>query len=323
MASLGHNVHFVIHDGELDHMGYAEVYDRTDVPIKSWSNLELSPNHVWVVPDGWTNALVIGVKAGARCIMYIQNWAFSLRTLPDNVFWKDLPVEFMYVSEPVHKFVHEITGKDGPIMRPGIDLNLFFPLPKAATVSSSTKKIIRVAWMPRKNKVFGEQIIDAVQQRLNRLYPHIVLQFVPIQRVTHSEVANILRTCHIFLVTGFPEGCPLPPLEAMASGCIPVGFNGLGGWDYMRQFTIPGLEMPFLAKPWFELQERTFGGNGFYVEDGNVLAATLALEQAALLVHDEGASYQEICHNMAATASAYSIEKQEKNIEQLTQHLTT
>ncbi len=321
LASLGHTVHFVVHDGELDFIGYSEVYDRTTIPIVHWSSLELSPEHVWIVPDGWTNALVVGIKAGARCIMYIQNWAFSLRTLPENVFWQNLPVEFMYVSEPVRNFVREITGKDGPIVRPGIDLNLFYTLPKNPLGERTKNNPIRIAWMPRKNKVFGELVNDALQQRMSRLYPHIPIQFVPIQRVPHHEVANILRTCHIFLVTGFPEGCPLPPLEAMASGCIPVGFTGFGGWDYMRQFNITDSEMPYLAKPWFELSERGFGGNGFYVEDAHVLAATLALEQAVVLVHEDSAAYKEICQNLSATAQEYSDEKQKINIELLINYL--
>ncbi len=319
LASSGHKVNFVIHDGEIHHMGYAEVYDRAKAPIVSWANMQLTSEHVWIVPDGWTNAIVMGVRANARCVVYMQNWGFALRSLPDGVLWKNLPVDFLYVSEPVRRCLLEITGKDGPILRPGIDQELFYPLPKAH--DAPMQESIRIAWMPRKNKILGEQIQDAVYQRMTRLYPHIRVRFVPIQRVAHDEVGNILRACHIFLITGYPEGCPLPPLEAMACGCVPVGFNGLGGWDYMRQFELPETPMPYLAKPYFELQERSFDGNGFYVEDAHVLAATLALEQAILLVHGGGEKLVQLQQNMQRTVMAYSLQEQQKNIEALASFL--
>jgi len=47
------------------------------------------------------------------------------------------------------------------------------------------------------------------------------------------EVANTLRKSKIFLQLGLKEGCPRPPAEAMACGCMVVGYDGGGGKDYM------------------------------------------------------------------------------------------
>ena len=87
-------------------------------------------------------------------------------------------------------------------------------------------------------------------------------------------VARLLRRSHIFLATGFPEGCPLPPLEAMASGCLPVGFSGFGGWDYMRQAGNSNFT------PWWPIREVPWQGNGLWSADGDVLDAALNLEKA-------------------------------------------
>ena len=38
----------------------------------------------------------------------------------------------------------------------------------------------------------------------------------------------------LFLSFGYPEGCPLPPAEAMASGCLVVGYHGQGGQEYFH-----------------------------------------------------------------------------------------
>src|SRR3712207_7225539 len=38
------------------------------------------------------------------------------------------------------------------------------------------------------------------------------------------------------------EGCPCPPKEAMASGCVTVGYHGMGGRDYItpaHAFPVP------------------------------------------------------------------------------------
>jgi len=36
----------------------------------------------------------------------------------------------------------------------------------------------------------------------------------------------------VFLSFGYPEGFSLPPVEAMASGCVVVGYHGRGGREY-------------------------------------------------------------------------------------------
>ncbi len=325
LARLGFAVRFVIHEESSSLPIYTLVREKTSLPLVPWAKANMGAQHVWIVPEGWPNALILGLRVGARCIVYMQNWAFALKTLPENVYWHQLPVEFLYVSEPVRYAVQQITGKDGPILRPGIDTNLFFAkdvqecqeATKAFDVTSAAQGPVRVAWMPRKNKGLATQIMDAFSQRMAILHPHVQTQWVEISKVAHEKVGQILGSCHIFLSSGFPEGCPLPPLEAMACDCMPVGFTGLGGWDYMRQ----GADLAFLAKPFFALPHTPVqgmeGGNGFFVEDAHVLAATLALEHAVLLWHRGGQDLERIRCNMAFTAKAYGLDKQFEQIQRL------
>ncbi len=320
LHALGTEVMFVLHDEAPSSRIFSQIQSLAKAPLMLWSEAHLSEKHVWVVPDGWPNALLPGIRAGSRCIVYMQNWAFALRTLPEGVQWHQLPVEFLYVSEPVRYCLREITGLDGPILRPGIDTALFYP-PDIEDARSPVQGKLRVAWMPRKNKALGLQIIDAFTQRTARLYPQQSIEWVEIQKIPHEHVGEFLRTCHIFLATGFPEGFSLPPLEAMASGCIPVGFSGLGGWDYMRSCSWPDVTMPFLAKPFFQLGQtpldEMIGGNGFFVEDAQILAATLALEQAMLLLYRGGEALALLRNTMAQTAAAYSVEVQRAQIHNL------
>ncbi len=308
LASAGHDVCFVVKESEMLYASYTQTFPNIKVPIVFWDNINLGPDYVWIVPEGWINALLLGLKAKARCVVYMQAWSFGLNALPGETRWDQLDVDFLYVSDPVRICLQAITGKDGPILRPGIDSKLFYP---ELLGGEAVKNPIRIAWMPRKNKVFSDLIQHALHDRLARLNPSIHVQWVRMQHLSHAQVAETLRSCHIFLATGFPEGCPLPPLEAMASGCMVVGFGGLGGWDYMRQARfIADEDMPYLYNPWFDLRETTFEGNGLYVADADVLGATMALEQACILLQRGGSRLEHLRENLAKTAEAYSLERQ-------------
>ncbi len=316
MAQLGHDVFFVIHEQGPPLPIYQALRQKTKLPLRSWHEAHLTSKHVWIIPEGWPNALVLGLRSGARCIVYMQSWSFAMRTLPPGVHWQQLPVDFLYVSEPTRHCLRELTGKDGPILRPCVHTELFYP-PALAPAAAHFDGPLRIAWMPRKNKGLGLQIVDAFTQRNTHLpQPWCAqkpVQWMEIHKVPYEKVPEALRACHIFLTTGFPEGFGLPALEAMACGCIPVGFSGLGGWDYMRSHPLPASSHPFVSKAFFPMPpcpvDGIFphgGGNGFFVEDAHVLAAILALEHAAHLLYEGGEELNRLRQNMALTANAYS-----------------
>lgn len=296
------------------------------VPVRHWDNLKLGPEYIWVVAEGWPSALAPGLTNGAQCVVYVQNWAFMLGVLPNNVRWEQLPIRFLSVSDPVRWFVQRHTGMDSQVLRPAIDPSLFYPaldpLGDAAAEPLPLGPPVRIAWMPRKNKALAQQVRHGVEARLLRLFPDrpgLTLEWVEIHGRSRSEVAELLRSAHIFLVTGFPEGCPLPPLEAMASGCLVVGYSGLGGWDYMRQAQP---DLPFALQPWWPLRPVLWGGNGIFVADADVPAATHAVEEALALLFRGGPELAAWRRNAAATAAAYSTEAQVRALSYIWQNFT-
>ncbi|MFP5240358.1 MAG: glycosyltransferase family 1 protein [Acidobacteriota bacterium] len=256
----------------------------------------VGPGDVWVVPEGWVNGLAPGLAAGARCFSYVQNWAYLFTGLPPGVDWRSLPVELLAVSRPVAWFMREALGVDAPILRPGIDLELFrAPAAKPAKLT--------VAWMPRKNKALAEQVRAVVQAR-----GHKDLEWLEIGGMDQAGVAAALGRSHVFLASGFPEGCPLPPLEAMACGAIPVGFAGLGGWDYMRHAGEGGCPPPC------PLDDMPWGGNGFFAYDNDVMGAALGLEKALNLWRAAGPELAAVLGNCARAASAYGLGPQRQAV---------
>ncbi len=276
-----------------------------ELEVIPWSSLKLGPKDVWLVPEGWPNALAPGLLGKASCYVYVQNWAFMFSPPDPSSFWRKLPLRFIAVSGPVAWFVENILHlKCSGILRPALDPELFQPRPKISA------KTIDIAWMPRKNKGLAEQIFHIFTARTagSGLPP---CRFIEINRLAQAEVAERLGASQIFLITGFPEGCPLPPLEALASGCLAVGFTGLGGWDYMRQIAPtdyqPALPLPPL--PW--------GGNGFFCPDGDVLAAALALEKAVKLIASPTPALDNALTQARLAASFYSHDNQLKALQEI------
>ena len=275
-------------------------------PVLEWEALKLTGSDAWVVPEGWINALAPGLYASAQCFSYVQNWAYLFSSMPDGVDWHSLPVEFLAVSDPVSRFVKETTCKDAPILRPGIDLSVF-RMPDAKPGGR-----VRVAYMPRKNKALVEQIKAIHQHRCGGSQ----VDWVPIDGMDANGVAETLRASHIFLVTGFPEGCPLPPLEAMVCGCLPVGFTGFGGWDYMRQ-----IQAAPRHTPWIPLREVPWGGNGLWCADSDVLDAALCLDDAVRMFQDKDPALVAALAAGQKTANAYSLEAQRTAVLDLWEQL--
>ena len=277
----------------------------TDAEGLPWVRAGKAPmqrGDVYLVPEGWPNALVFGVRSGCRTVVYCQNWSYLFHGLEPGVHWRDLPVEFLAVSDPVAWHMEQVLGRRPGIVRPFIDAEIFRAPP------SKPEGPVRIAFMPRKNKALAEQVRRIFEER----NPSADVHWVPIHGLDRSGVAESLRSCHVFLATGFPEGCPLPPLEAMASCCLCVGFTGLGGWDYMRQVESDGCMPRGYAPrlvPW--------GGNGWWVEDGDVLGAAWGLERALAVLRAGGEELAQILENARRTAEWYAPPRQLDELEAL------
>ena len=103
----------------------------------------------------------------------------------------------------------------------GIDTTLF---------AYRAEKLPRIAYMPRKNADDVSQVVNLLKHRgaLSGF------ELIAIDGKSEAEVAALLGDCLVFLSFGHPEGCPLPPLEALACGCVVVGYHGRGGREYFR-----------------------------------------------------------------------------------------
>jgi glycosyltransferase involved in cell wall biosynthesis len=85
-----------------------------------------------------------------------------------------------------------------------------------------------LAYMPRKHAEDIVQVFNILRYR--KVFT--AWDLIALDSLLEAQVAELLSRCAVFLSFGYPEGCPLPPLEAMASGCVVVGYHGRGGREY-------------------------------------------------------------------------------------------
>jgi len=128
----------------------------------------------------------------------------------------------MVVSEDNKKYL-ELAFPNNKIYRIhiSIDTDKFFP-------KENKKK--QICYMPRKNKQDVDQVISILKLR-GYLKDY---NFVAIENMTEEELIKTYQESEIFLSFGYPEGCAAPPLEAMACGCIVIGYTGMGCREYMN-----------------------------------------------------------------------------------------
>lgn len=285
--------------------GFAQALEAGFAAV-SWEKPDLSPTDLWCVPESWPNALAPGLNAGCRTVVYAQSWTYLLTTLPQGVRWKQLPVTFLAVSEPVAHFLRRVLEVEpAGVLPPAPALEFYRP-------NHSPDRPIRIAWMPRKNRALAEQIQKITEACLLREAAPPAVEWVAVQNMERAEVAEVFASCSFFLNTAFPEGFGLPPLEAMAAGCIPVGFTGFGGWDYMRADT--GLTPPC------PLPEQPWGVNGLYYADGDVFGAGLGLAEAVLRL--QRGELENIRAQLAPTADAYAPKARLRKLAAVWQRLT-
>lgn len=118
---------------------------------------------------------------------------------------------------------------------PGLAVHrLSYSLSSPFVAGPSTRER-RVCYMPRKRPQEAIQVLGALTSR-GALEGWEV---VALSGMTESQVAAELRRAALFLSFSELEGCPLPPLEAIASGCSVIGYTGYGAAEYFDpRFTV-------------------------------------------------------------------------------------
>ena len=186
---------------------------------------------VGVFPEIWGSGINRWGK-NIRKVIFNQNAYYTWSSQPlkgrlDPPYLNPQVIATMVVSEDSKQYLEYVFPKM-PVYRIRYSINpkLYFPQPK--------KKQICV--MPRKN-------VEDVKQVLHNLRCLGALEgwkVVLIDKFTEAQAAAVLRDSAVFLSSSHPEGFGLPPGEALACGCIVIGYHGNGGREFLlSEFSYP------------------------------------------------------------------------------------
>ncbi len=141
--------------------------------------------------------------------------------------------------------------------------------------------------MPRKTP--GE--LDFIRNLFKRLYKQYNnIPWVCIDKVNESKVAEIMSESAIFLSTSIYEGFGLPPIEAMASGCVVVGFHGDGGMEYASS------------------------DNGYWCDWSNITECAKTLGQVISLIENDEEIVHKTRNQGLKKAGEYTYDRQENDL---------
>lgn len=162
---------------------------------------------------------------GARLVMMVQDPTALLIAFSRDVTGAHMRYgSVLATSEAAVRGVHTLLecaphGITLPVARP--DLKADHP------------KKLQIAYMPRKLRSQSERVIRALKQRLALADVPVVV----IENMTNAERDKVLNESLIFLSFSNMEGFGLPPAEAMAAGCLVIGYTGVGAQEFFTADT--------------------------------------------------------------------------------------
>jgi glycosyltransferase involved in cell wall biosynthesis len=184
------------------------------IPIKSVTEADLVI--ICEVSFGW-----IGKVKGFNVVYYQSPTYIERDKSLKAISYKDQGADgVIFNSEWNRKRYLQEVGEDGPIVHPTVDTNLFSP--------SNDVDWQKGVYFPRKNLGFAVRAIDELKRR------GVNIDWFCADEVPEKELIEIWKKRGITMITGYPESFPMPPIEAMSLGSVPVGSAGGAGLEYME-----------------------------------------------------------------------------------------
>ncbi len=178
---------------------------------------------------------------------------------------------------------------------PDIEIHRIHNAINADIFSYQEEKKPQICFMPRKHPEDALQVLAIL--RLRGVLQGI--DVVAIDKMNESQVAAVMKESLFFLSFGYPEGFSLPPAEAMACGCLVIGYDGLGGKEYFKpEFSYP-------------------------VQIGDIIGFADSVEHALTHWRQDATSLQEkMLAGSEYVRKQYSAEREEQDIVNIWRHLT-
>jgi glycosyltransferase involved in cell wall biosynthesis len=160
-----------------------------------------------------------GLNLPSKKLMYIQ----GMNTFPVLDIFYD---HYVSVSNFVQEHIGNIYNIKPPVISPFINHSIFRNW-KPWKERSNDLLIL-------KYKGYAEPAFQYLQNYYKEKYPSSSISFKMVNDLTQTDLADLFNQHKYYLTLNPSEGFGLPPLEAMACGCVVVGFDSMGGREYLE-----------------------------------------------------------------------------------------
>ena len=207
--------------------GFHCTWFRNTTRVESVDTLRVNRHDVLVVPEEWI-AFIPGLPDDVPKVIFHQNayttfsWGADPAVIRDVLHRPDVKRVVVVSDDNAEYLRYAFPDVDIQRIRYTIDQSIF-------NTSAEVQKRRQIAYMPRRRAQESNDVLSLLRSR-------DVLgdwSIVAIDKMTEAQVAEHLRRAAIFLSFSEREGLPLPPAEAMACGCVVIGFHGFGGRDLL------------------------------------------------------------------------------------------
>ena len=274
------------YDAKVVHQksGFRLVWHGIDVPtISLGDNPPLDMNDVLVIPEGMWSILKQLTTIDITKIMFVLNWHPSYWQLPAGEKWSDYGVTGVLTpSQVIADYVQWRSNL--PVTMISSYIN-----PKLYHYDARLKKPL-IAYTSRKCQD-ADIIRDILPEKSDRFEQ---FNWQVMNNLSESEYAQTLQQATFYLTPSPQEGLNISVLEAMACGCIVIGYHGIGGREFMVGEPDQGQQ------------------NCFTIENGNLPQFGQVLEQVLINWLDNPQQYEPIIQNALKTARNYQDQQKQK-----------
>ena len=250
-----------------------------DVPKHELAVWNPGPGDVVIAPETMpADALRMFKGQGAAVWLFVQNWAYVDVSIDDALTGAAPAFDgALVVSDATEAIVRRCF--------PGLPCYRVPPVVACLPQVPATAPCAAIAYMPRKLP----ELARWLRTVWPRAFPDLAdVEWLEIDGLPHAQVLGCLQQSRYFVSLQHSEGLGLPALEAMAAGCLVVGFTGIGGREYARP------------------------DNGLWVADGDGPALLEALGQALRAERDQPGAFDATRDTGHRAAARYSVAAQDQ-----------
>ena len=166
-------------------------------------------------------------KVASRKVMFCQNQYYMFfYGITAEEYAKFGFTHFIASSQFAKRSMETVLKvRDVAVVPCHIEGDMFFPREKRMQIVTMPRKFPFVAGLPAQASLLRKMLVLK--------YAHLrEIPWVSFENAPQDQVAETMGRSTVFLSLSRLESLGLGPLEAMASGCIVVGYHGTGGLEY-------------------------------------------------------------------------------------------